>query len=92
MGKTTCLIHLCRQLTAAGIAPIVFSYHQDIDEKLGAMLGDKLQIVSYAGLGFNPLQVVGDAPLAYMDNVAMLRDIFAAIFPDQVACGAERAA
>ena len=82
MGKTTCLIHLCGQLTAMGIAPIVFSYHEDIDEKLVALLGDRLQIVSYAGLGFNPLQVVDDAPLAYMDNVSMLRDIFSAIFPD----------
>ncbi len=82
MGKTTCLIQLCEQLMAAGIAPIVFSYHQDIDEKLGAIWGNTLQKVSYAGLGFNPLQVVGDAPLAYMDNVTLLRDNFAAIFPD----------
>lgn len=82
MGKTTCLINLCRQLAAASVAPIVFSYHQDIDEKLGSLFGDRLQTVRYAGLGFNPLQVVGDAPLGYMDNVAMLRDIFAAIFPD----------
>lgn len=82
MGKTTCLINLCKQLTAAGIAPIVFSYHQDIDEKLESLFGSQLQTVRYAGLGFNPLQVVGDAPLAYMDNVAMLRDIFSAIFPD----------
>lgn len=82
MGKTTCLIHLCQQLMNAGIAPIVFSYHQDIDEKLGAIWGDMLRTVSYAGLGFNPLQVVSDAPLAYMDNVTLLRDNFAAIFPD----------
>jgi hypothetical protein len=41
-----------------------------------------LRTVSYAGLGFNPLQVVSDAPLAYMDNVTLLRDNFAAIFPD----------
>lgn len=82
MGKTTCLIQLCRQLMEAGIAPIVFSYHQDIDEKLGALWGDTLRTVSYAGLGFNPLQVVSEAPLAYMDNVTLLRDNFAAIFPD----------
>jgi DNA phosphorothioation-dependent restriction protein DptH len=82
MGKTTCLIQLCRQLMAGGIAPIVFSYHEDIDEKLGNLWGDALRKVSYAGLGFNPLQVVGDAPLAYMDNVTLLRDNFAAIFPD----------
>ncbi len=82
MGKTSCLIHICRQLTQAGIAPIVFSYHEDIDEKLETALSGAIRTVSYAGLGFNPLQVVGESPLAYIDNVAMLRDIFAAIFPD----------
>lgn len=82
MGKTHCLIRLCQQLSEQGIAPIVFSYHQDIDEKLGEIFGTRLQTVSYAGLGFNPLQVDGDGPLAYMDNVSMLRDNFAAIFPD----------
>ena len=34
MGKTTCLLNLCRQMLDVGIRPIVFSYHQDIDEKL----------------------------------------------------------
>ncbi len=82
MGKTTCLIHICRQFIQAGIAPIVFSYHEDIDEKLGSALSGAIRTVSYAGLGFNPLQVVSTSPLAYVDNVAMLRDIFAAIFPD----------
>ena len=82
MGKTTCLIQLCRQLMDAGIAPIVFSYHDDIDDKLGALWGAKLRTVSYSGLSFNPLQVVGDSPFAYMDNVTLLRDNFAAIFPD----------
>lgn len=82
MGKTHCLIHLCQQLHAQGIAPIVFSYHQDIDEKLGALFGEALQTVSYSGLGFNPLQVTGNGPMAYMDNVSMLRDNFAAIFQD----------
>ena len=82
MGKTHCLIHLCQQLSSQGISPIVFSYHQDIDEKLGDIFGMGLQTVSYSGLGFNPLQVAGDGPLAYMDNVSMLRDNFAAIFPN----------
>jgi DNA phosphorothioation-dependent restriction protein DptH len=82
MGKTTCLIQLCRQLVEAGISPIVFSYHEDIDKKLDALLPKGIKEVNYAGLGFNPLQVVGSSPLAYMDNVAMLRDIFATIFPD----------
>src|SRR5262249_55165681 len=34
MGKTTCLLNLCKQMIGAGIRPIVFSYHQDIDERL----------------------------------------------------------
>ena len=37
MGKTTCLLNLCKQMLAAGIRPIVFSYHQDIDERLAAL-------------------------------------------------------
>ncbi len=82
MGKTTCLINLCQQLAAHNITPIVFSYHQDIDEKLTARLTDSPLTVRYAGLGFNPLQVDDNAPLAYLDNVGMLRDIFAAIFPE----------
>ena len=51
---------------------------------LGAELisNDRPLVVRYAGLGFNPLQVEGDAPTAHIDNVGMLRDIFAAIFPD----------
>ena len=82
MGKTTCLINLCQQLAAQAITPIVFSYHQDIDEKLTERLAEPPLTVRYAGLGFNPLQVDGPAPLAYLDNVGMLRDIFAAIFPE----------
>ena len=82
MGKTTCLINLCRQLVAQCITPIIFSYHQDIDEKLTAYLPNPPLFVRYAGLGFNPMQVDDESPLAYLDTVGMLRDIFAAIFPD----------
>ena len=39
MGKTTCLLNLCKQMLAAGIRPIVFSYHQDIDESLEHLVG-----------------------------------------------------
>ena len=28
MGKTTCLINICRQLRSAGIWPIIFSYRR----------------------------------------------------------------
>lgn len=82
MGKTTCLINICEQLQARHIVPIVFSYHQDIDEKLAVRLPEPPLVVRYAGLGFNPMQVEGAAPLGYLDNVGMLRDIFSAIFPD----------
>jgi hypothetical protein len=82
MGKTTCLINVCEQLVSQSITPIVFSYHQDIDEKLEAKLPVSPLMIRYAGLGFNPLQVENETPLAYLDNVGMLRDIFAAIFPD----------
>jgi len=82
MGKTTCVLNLCEQLMAADIAPIVFSYHEDIDLRLQSSLDGNIQTVSYAGLGFNPLEVTGQSPLAYMDNVSMLRDVFAAVFPD----------
>lgn len=82
MGKTTCLINICEQLQSRGISPIVFSYHQDIDEKLAASLPEPPLMVRYSGLGFNPMEVNGDGTLAYLDNVGMLRDIFAAIFPD----------
>lgn len=82
MGKTTCLISMCEQLQAQEITPIVFSYHQDIDEKLAARLPEPPLLVRYAGLGFNPMQVESNEPLGYLDNVGMLRDIFSAIFPD----------
>lgn len=62
--------------------PIIFSYYEDIDEKPGTALAEPPLVVRYAGLGFNPMEVVGDNPLGYLDNVGMLRDIFSAVFPD----------
>lgn len=82
MGKTTSLINICLQMVKYGINPIVFSYHNDIDEKLSSKLGNEIQLVNYDGLGFNPLQVVSDNPIGHIDNISMLRDIFASIFPD----------
>jgi hypothetical protein len=81
MGKTTALINICRQLAEAGVAPIVFSFHDDIDEKLTQVLGP-LHTTDFAGLGFNPLRVDGAGPTAYVDVAGTLRDIFASIFPD----------
>ncbi len=81
MGKTTCLINLCTQLQRHGITPIVFSYHQDIDERLEETIG-KLNYLDFDGLGFNPLQIDDAAPTAHIDAASEIRDIFAAIFPD----------
>ena len=81
MGKTTSLIHICRQLADAGITPIVFSYHDDIDTKLSDALGE-LNWVDYAGLGFNPLRLYSRQPTAYVDVAGTVRDIFASVFRD----------
>jgi hypothetical protein len=81
MGKTTCLINICRQLTEASVAPIVFSYHDDIDEKLGNAIGP-LNFVDYDGLGFNPLRITDRRPRAHIDVSGTLRDIFGSIFAD----------
>jgi len=81
MGKTTSLINICRQLQAGGITPIVFSYHDDIDEQLSTILPD---IASHdcRDLGFNPMRIVEPGPVAHVECAGQLRDIFSAIFPD----------
>ena len=82
MGKTTCLLNLCRQMVTAGVHPIIFSYHQDIDERL-VDLGTSVRFVDFDGLGFNPLRVTNpESARAYLDVAGSLRDIFAAIFPE----------
>ena len=82
MGKTTCLLNLCKQMIESGIRPIVFSYHQDIDEKLQHLV-DSVRFIDFRGLGFNPLQVMDrESRIAYLDVAGALRDIFVAIFPE----------
>jgi len=82
MGKTTCLLNLCKQMIGSGIRPIVFSYHQDIDERLERLV-DSVRFIDFRGLGFNPLQVMDrDSRMAYLDVAGALRDIFVAIFPE----------
>ena len=82
MGKTTCLLNLCRQMIEADVKPIVFSYHEDIDEKLQRLV-DQVRFVDFNGLGFNPLHVVDrETPMAYLDVAGAMRDIFSAIYPD----------
>lgn len=82
MGKTTCLINACRQMLDNGITPIVFSYHEDIDERLRQLVGS-VRFVDFHGLGFNPLQVIDrSSRMAYLDVAGALRDIVVAIFPE----------
>lgn len=82
MGKTTCLLNLCRQMLGHAIRPIVFSYHQDIDEKLQKMVG-AVRFIDFDGLGFNPLQVIDrSSRMAHLDVAGAVRDIFIAIFPE----------
>ena len=82
MGKTTCLLNLCRQMVTAGVHPIIFSYHQDIDERLVDLV-KSVRFIDFDGLGFNPLRVTNpESARAYLDVAGSLRDIFGAIFPE----------
>ncbi len=82
MGKTTCLLNLCQQMLESGIRPIVFSYHQDIDERLRQLVSD-VRFLDFHGLDFNPLQVIDrESRMAYLDVAGAMRDIFVAIFPE----------
>ena len=82
MGKTTSLLNLCRQMVDAGIRPIVFSYHQDIDDRLVQSV-KPVRFIDFDGLGFNPLHIVNrDMRMAHLDVAGAMRDIFAAIYPD----------
>ena len=82
MGKTSALLNICEQLLFQDIIPIVFSYHEDIDEKLNNLENRSPVFVNYEGLGFNPMRVSSNSPFAHIDNVGNLRDIFGAVFPD----------
>ena len=82
MGKTTCLVNICKQMVETNVLPVIFSYHQDIDERLAETIGD-IRFVDFDGLGFNPLQVVDRASkMAHLDIAGAMRDIFHAIFPE----------
>lgn len=82
MGKTTCLLSLCQQMVEAGVRPIVFSYHEDIDERLGGLV-EAVRFIDFDGLGFHPLRVLRrESPTAHLDVAGSLRDIFSAIFPE----------
>jgi len=81
MGKTTSLVNLCRQLQSGAITPIVFSYHDDIDERLTEIFPD-IARHDCRDLGFNPMRIVEPGPVAHVECAGQLRDIFHAIFPD----------
>jgi DNA helicase HerA-like ATPase len=82
MGKTTCLLSLVRQMLGGGVRPIVFSYHEDIDERLADTVGG-VRFIDFNGLGFNPLEVIDrESRLAHLDVAGSIRDIFVAIFPE----------
>ena len=80
MGKTTAILNLCAALTRQGVVPLVFSYHQDIDEKLSPVLPG-IRLLSPFDIGFDPLRIEKPAPFAQIERAGMLRDIFSAIFP-----------
>ena len=48
-------------MNEADVRPIVFSYHEDIDERLEG-LGLGVRFLDFHGLGFNPLQVITGSP------------------------------
>ncbi len=82
MGKTTCLLNLCVQMYPYGVCPVVFSYHQDFDEKLQARI-PHVDFLNVGQLSFNPLEVLNPGhPRAYVDVAGSVRDLFAAIYPD----------
>ena len=90
MGKTTCLVNLCGQMVAANVRPVVFSYHQDIDERLEESVGD-IRFVDFGGLGFNPLRVIDrTVRMAHLDVAGAMRDIFTAVYPELGDIQAER--
>jgi DNA phosphorothioation-dependent restriction protein DptH len=82
MGKTTCLLNICKQMLDSHIRPIVFSYHQDIDEQLEQLVS-KVRFIDFRGLDFNPLQVIDrKSRMGHLDVAGALRDIFSAIYPE----------
>ncbi len=83
MGKTTCLINICKQSVEQNCFPIVFSFHQDIDERF-AKLFERVRLIECNNLGYNPLAIAKDrtGERSYLDVASNLRDIFAAIYPE----------
>ena len=69
-------------MIGADVKPIIFSYHEDIEEKL-AQIVPSIRYVDFDGLGFNPLHVVDrENRMAHLDVAGAMRDIFSAIYPE----------
>ena len=81
MGKTEVVMNVCQQLSLNAIQPIVFSYHPDIDERLSQKITG-VQLLDHQRLGFNPMHLDVVTRTAHVDSAGMLRDVFAAMFPD----------
>ena len=82
MGKTTCILNLCKQMIASDVQPIIFSYHQDVDEQLEKEVGS-IRFVDFGNLGFNPMHIgEPSSPWVHLDIAGALRDIFMAIYPE----------
>ena len=82
MGKTTCLLNMCYKMLENNVIPIVFSYHQDFDEKLQEKVSP-VRFVKPRDLGYNPLQVNDrKSENAHIEVAGAIRDIFSVIFPD----------
>jgi len=82
MGKTTFLERACVEMLGCDVLPIVFSYHQDIDEKLQEIL-PHVRFVDFEERGFNPLQIIGEkAEFAHLEVSGKIRDMFMGIYPE----------
>jgi hypothetical protein len=66
---------------AGNVMPIIFSYHDDIDEKLAEVF-PQVRLGDPSNLGFNPMRITHEGSLAHIESAGQLRDIFSAIFPD----------
>lgn len=83
MGKTTSILNICTQMFKNNIVPIVFSFHEDMEQSFKKNFDDVNVVdLETTGIGFNPMKVIKSTSKAWLDNVGMIRDIFKSIFPD----------
>ncbi|CAG4907784.1 ATP-binding protein [Acidithrix sp. C25] len=55
VGKTTFIMGVVKQLKEQGIAPIVISFHQDVDEIMEGFFGNEMNVSDINNASFNPL-------------------------------------